>query len=275
MSARPTSSTTISFGLVSIPVKLYPATSSRSVSFRQLHNKCGTPVKQRLYCPVDDELVERTDLVKGYEVAKNQYVQFSGEELSAMEAERFRTLDILEFVQERSVDFIYIDRSTYLGPDRGGDKAFNLLVSSMRRMERIAVGRYWSRGKVQLVLLRPYKKGLILHHVYYANEVRPYEDVDLGEDQALTEAEHQLAELLISQLSSDEFQPQKYSDEYATRVRAAAEEKVAGMEITMAPEQPAARIIDLYEALKKSLDASAGAGRVRGRDSAAGGEGQG
>lgn len=276
MAARPISSTTISFGLVSIPVKLYTATSSRSVSFRQLHNKCGSPVKQRLYCPVDDEMVERSDLVKGFEVAKNQYVQFAGEELAAMEAERFQTLDILEFVPERSVDFLYIDRSTYLGPDGGGGaKAFNLLTDAMRRMERIAVGRYWSRGKVQLVLLRPYKTGLLLHHVYYANEVRPYEDVELGEDQPLTEAERQLAEQLISQLSSEAFEPEKYSDEYADRVRSAAEQKVAGLEITMAPEQPAAQIIDLFEALKQSLGqagpASAdGAGQATGTDGAPG-----
>jgi len=253
MVARPNSSTTISFGLVSIPVKLYTATSSQSVRFKQLHNKCGTPVKQKLHCPVDDEFVERADLVKGYEVAKNQYVQFAGEELAALEAERFQTLDIVEFVPESTIDFIFIDKSTYLGPDKAGEKAFNLLGKAMRKMERIAVGRYWSRGKVQLVLLRPYKKGLILHHVYYANEVRDYEDVEIGEDQAFSEAEETLAQQLIDQLSTDAFDAEKYADEYAERVRSAADQKVAGQEITMAPEQPAAQIIDLFEALKQSL----------------------
>jgi DNA end-binding protein Ku len=253
MPARPTSSTTISFGLVSIPVKMYTATSSQSVRFNQLHEKCGGRVKQKLYCPVDDEDVSRDDIVKGFEVAKNQYVQFTGEEMRALEAERFHTLDIVEFVPEETVDFIYIERSTYLGPDKGGDKAFNLLSKAMRRMERIAVGRYWSRGKEQLVLLRPYKKGLIMHQVYYANEVRDYDDVDLGDDVAFSEQEESLADQLIQSLGSETFDPTKYKDEYAARVKAAAEQKVAGQELTLAPEQPAAQIIDLFEALKQSL----------------------
>lgn len=253
MVARATSSTTISFGLVSIPVKLYTATSAQDVHFNQLHKQCGGRIKQKLHCPVEDVDVERNDIIKGFEVSKNQYVQFSEEELKALEAERFSTLNLVEFVPESTVDFVYIERSQYLGPDKGGEKAFNLLSKAMRQMERIAVGRYWSRGKVQLVLIRPYRKGLILHQVYYANEVRAYDDVDLGPDQAFSDAEQQLAERLIEQLSVPEFAPDKYHDEYADRVRKAAEEKAAGQQITVAPEQPAAQIIDLFEALKQSL----------------------
>jgi DNA end-binding protein Ku len=202
---------------------------------------------------VDDEYVERADIVKGFEVAKNQYVQFTEEELRALDAERFPTLDLVEFVPESTVDFVYIERSQYLGPDKGGDKAFNLLAKAMRRMERIAVGRYWSRGKVQLVLLRPYKKGLILHQVYYANEVRPYDDVELGPDIAFSDAEEDLAAKLIDSLSQESFAPQKFHDEYQARVLKAAEEKAAGQQITVSPEQPTAQIIDLFEALKQSL----------------------
>lgn len=257
MSARPTSSTTISFGLVSIPVKLYTATSAQDVHFNQLHQKCGGRLKQRLYCPVDDEYVERADIVKGFEVAKNQYVQFSEEELRALDAERFPTLDLVEFVPEDTVDFIYIERSQYVGPDKGGDKAFTLLVKAMRRMQRIAVGRHWSRGKVQLVLLRPYKKGLILHQVYYANEVRSYDEVELGPDYAFSAGEEDLAARLIEQLSEPTFAPEKFHDEYGARVRKAAEEKANGQQITIAPEQPAAQIIDLFEALRHSLAAEA------------------
>jgi DNA end-binding protein Ku len=263
MVARSTSSTTISFGLVSIPVKLYTATSAQDVHFNQLHKKCGSRVKQKLYCPVDDEAVERADIVKGYEIAKNQYVQFSEEELHALEAARFSTLDLVEFVPESTVDFVYIERSQYLGPDKGGEKAFNLLTKAMRQMERIAVGRYWSRGKVQLVLLRPYKKGLILHQVYYANEVRSYDDVELGPDQAFSEGEQQLAARLIEQLSEPAFDPEKFHDEYADRVRKAADEKAAGQQITVAPEQPAAQIIDLFEALKQSLREKPAAGATK------------
>jgi DNA end-binding protein Ku len=206
-----------------------------------------------MQCPTCSEDVERDDIVKGYEVARNQYVQFSGEEMAGLEAERFRTLDLVEFVPESTVDFIYIDRSQYLGPDKGGNKAFILLSKAMRRMERIAVGRYWSRGKVQLVLLRPYKKGLILHQVYYANEVRAYEDVEIGPDMRFSDAEESLADQLINSLSVERFAPEKYRDEYVERVKRAAEEKVAGQELTIAPEQPAAQIIDLFEALKLSL----------------------
>lgn len=254
MAPRPTNSTTISFGLVSIPIKIYTATSSQSVRFNQLHAKCGGRVKQRLYCPVDDEFVERDDLVKGYEFARNQYVQFTAEELAALEAERFQTLNLVEFVPQSTVDLLYVEKSSYVGPDKGGHKAFNLLAGTMRKLDRIAVGRYWSRGKVNLVLLRPYKKGLILHQVYYANEVRSYDDVDLGEDQPFSEAEEQLATQLIEQLSSEGFRPELYRDEYAERVRQAADQKVAGQEVTLAPEQPAAQIIDLFEALKQSID---------------------
>lgn len=253
MAARATSSTTISFGLVSIPVKVYTATSEQGVHFHQLHAKCGGRIKQRLYCPTDDEFVERTDLVKGYEVAKNQYVQFTEEELHALDAERFSTLDLVEFVPENTVDFVYIERSHYLGPDKGGEKAFNLLSKAMRRMERIAVGKQWSRGKVNLVLLRPYKKGLILHHVYYANEVRSYDDVELGPDIRFSDAEDELAGRLIEQLSQPAFAPEHFQDEYAGRVEKAAAQKAEGQQITVAPEQPAAQIIDLFEALKQSL----------------------
>jgi DNA end-binding protein Ku len=253
MVARATSSTTISFGLVSIPVKLYTATSPQDVHFNQLHKACGGRIRQKLHCPVEDVEVERSDIVKGFEVAKNQYVQFNEEELRSLEEEKFSTLDLVEFVPESTVDFIYIEKSQYIGPDKGGEKAFNLLSKAMRTTERIAVGRYWSRGKVQLVLLRPYRKGLILHQVYYANEVRAYDDIELGPDLRFSDAEQQLAERLIEQLSVDEFTADKYHDEYAARVRKAAEEKAAGQQITLSPEQPAAQIIDLFEALKQSL----------------------
>ena len=254
MVARATSSTTISFGLVSIPVKMYTATSAQDVHFNQLHKACGGRIRQKLHCPVEDVDVERSDIVKGFEVAKNQYVQFTEEELRALEEEKFSTLNLVEFVPENTVDFIYIEKSQYIGPDKGGEKAFNLLSKAMRSMDRIAVGRYWSRGKVQLVLLRPYKKGLILHQVYYANEVRAYDDIELGPDMQFSDQEQQLAERLIDQLSVDEFTADKYHDEYGERVRKAAEEKAAGQQITLAPEQPAAQIIDLFEALKQSLN---------------------
>src|SRR5690349_8331259 len=254
MAARAIASGTISFGLVSIPIKLYTAASSEQVRFNQLHKKCGGRLKQQMICPVDEVVVERTDMVKGYEYAKGQYVQFSEEELKAMEAEKTDTLDIVEFVPASTVDFIYIEKTYYLGPDKGGAKAYRLLSEAMERTGKIAVGRHWTRGKEQLVLVRPYKKGLVLHHVYYANEVRAFEDVDTGGEQSFKPGEPELADRLIEQLTSDRFVPDQYKDEYESRVHAAVEQKVAGQEIQVAPEKPAAQIIDLFEALKRSLD---------------------
>src|SRR6266566_5079652 len=180
MAARAIGTGTISFGLVSIPVKLYTATASEAVSFNLIHSKCKDKIKQQIFCPTDNELVERNDLVKGFEYQKNQYVLFTEEELDALEAAKTNSLEILEFVPASTVDWIYISKTYYLGPDKGGDKAYRLLSEAMERTEKIAVGRYWTRGKEQLVLLRPYKQGLMLHYAYYANEVRSFEEVDTG-----------------------------------------------------------------------------------------------
>jgi DNA end-binding protein Ku len=257
MAARAISSGTISFGLVAIPVKLYTAASSQSVSFNMLHAKCGSRLKQQYICPTDQEVVDRNDSVKGYEYAKDQYVRFTPEEIKALESERTNTLDIVEFVPASTVDFIYIEKTYYLGPDKGGHKAYHLLSEAMTRAGKIAVGRFMTRGKEQLVLVRPYKKGLVLHEVFYANEVRAFDDLDTTPGIELKDAELGLAEKLIDQLTEKSFDSAKYDDTYAKRVLAAVEQKVAGQEITIAPEQPTAQIIDLFEALKKSLEGGA------------------
>jgi len=259
MAARATSSGTISFGLVSIPVKFYTAAASEQASFNMLHKKCGGRVKQQYICPTDNnEVVERTDMMKGYEYARGQYVTFSDDELKALEAERSNSIEIAEFVPIASVDFVSVEKTYYLGPDKGGDKAYRLLSESMNKKERVAVGRWASRGKEQLVLIRPYgKDGIVLHQLYYATEVRAFDEIDTGATFKFSDKEHELAEKLIEQLSSDTFEPEKYSDSYSERVEAAVQQKVEGKEITVAPEAPKAQIIDLFEALKKSLSASA------------------
>src|SRR6478672_4641631 len=253
MAARAIGTGTISFGLVSIPVKLYTATASEAVSFNLIHNKCKGRIKQQIFCPTDNEVVERTDLVKGYEYAKNQYVLFTEEELDALEAAKTNSLEIVEFVPASTVDWIYISKTYYLGPDKGGDKAYKLLSEAMERTNKIAVGRYWTRGKEQLVLLRPYKNGLMLHYAYYANEVRSFDEVDTGATVTFKPIEAELADKLIAQLTNPEFDPETYKDEYVERVKTAVEQKVAGQEVAVAPEQPTAQIIDLFEALKRSL----------------------
>jgi len=257
MAARSTGSTTICFGLVSIPIKIFTATSSESVSFNMLHKECSTRVKQQLYCPTHDAVVERDDTVKGYEFAKGQYVTFSNEELRLLEAERTNTIDIVEFVPASSVDFVQIEKTNYIGPDKGGHKAYTLLGHAMRQSEVVAIGRYNARGKSYVVMLRPYEKGLALHQLFYAEEVRPFSEVEIGADVRFSEVEEELAQKLIEQLRTEAFLPERYRDEYSDRVREAAEQKAAGLELTSTPEQPAAQIIDLFEALKRSLEPGA------------------
>lgn len=254
MAARAISSATISFGLVSIPVKLYTAASSEQASFNLLHKKCNGRVKQQYICPTDNEVVDRSEMVKGYEYAKNQYVVFTDEELKALEAERSNNIEITEFVPLSSVDLVHVEKSYYLGPDKGGDKAYRLLSESMTNTGRAAVGRWAARGKEQLVLIRPYgKDGLLLHQLYYANEVRSFSEIEGPATLTFSPKERELAEKLIEQLSSDEFHPEKYHDSYTDRVRAVVQQKVEGKEVTIAPEAPKAQIIDLFEALKKSV----------------------
>jgi DNA end-binding protein Ku len=261
MPARAISSATISFGLVAIPVKLYTATSSQQVHFNMLHPETKTRVQQQYITPSTGEVVERGSLVKGYEYARGQYVVFSDEELKALETERSNSVDIVEFVPLSSVDLLSVEKTYYLGPDKGGDKAYQLLTESMKRTQKVAVGRWAARGKEQLVLLRPYKTGLLLHQMFYANEVRSFEEVDTGATYQFKDIELNLAENLIAQLSQDAFDPARYKDEYAGRVLAAVEQKVAGEQIHVAQEVPKAQVIDLFEALKQSLEqAQSGAG---------------
>jgi DNA end-binding protein Ku len=253
MAARAFASGTISFGLVSIPVKLYTAASSEQVSFNMLHKKCSGRIKMQYYCPTDNEVVERSDTVKGYEHARGQYVLFTEEDLKTFEAERSNAIEITEFVPLPSVDFVHVEKSYYLGPDKGGDKAYTLLSEAMGQKDRVAVGRWAARGKEQLVLIRPYQEGLILHQLFYANEVRAFEEVEAPAKLNFTDKERELAQKLIEQLSSEKFEAEKYRDTYSDKVREAVEQKVAGQEITVAPEAPKAQIIDLFDALKKSL----------------------
>lgn len=269
MAARAIGSGTISFGLVSIPIKLYTAASSQNVSFNMLHKKCGGRMKQQMFCPIDNEVVERTDIVKGYEHSKERYVQFTDEELKKLEAERSDRLDIVEFVPQESVDFIYIEKTYYLGPDKGGDRAYKLLSEAMTRMDKIAVGRFWTRGKEQLVLLRPHKGGLVVHQVYYADEVRSFDEVERPGELSFRPVEEELADKLIEQLSVEAFKPEQYHDEYRDRVLAAVEQKVAGQEITVSAEAPQAQIIDLFEALKRSLGSAAPASPAAANEAAA------
>ena len=254
----------ISFGLVSIPVKMFTAASSEAVSFNQIHPKCGGRIKQQLLCPTCNEVVERSTLVKGYEFAKDQYVQFTEDELKALEGETSRMIDIAEFVPLAQVDPIYFEKTYYLGPDKGGKKAYRLLADAMTKTERVALAKFCMRGKESLVLIRSAQKGLMLHFMYFADEVRDFSEVDKGDEAKIKPGEMDLANRLIAELSKDTFRPDQYADEYRTRVLAAVEQKVEGREVTsLAPQAQRTQVIDLMEALKQSLgNRSAGSGRA-------------
>jgi DNA end-binding protein Ku len=254
MSLRPFASGTVSFGLVSIPVKLYSTgESSASIQLNMLHKKCGSRLKQQYICPVDDEVVGREDMVKGYEYARGQYVLFSEEELKALTPEPTNAIEITEFVPLAKVDPIYFEKSTYLGPDRNGDRPYRLLAEAMRETGRAALARYAARGKDYLVLLRPFEQGLLMQQLRYADELRPFSEVPIGQAD-VKEAELALAKQLVEQIATDTFKPETYEDEVRKQTRDLIEKKVQGQEITAPPQEaPKAQIIDLMAALKASL----------------------
>jgi DNA end-binding protein Ku len=257
MTARPFASGTISFGLVTVPVKLYSTGETASgIQLNMLHRKCGTRLKQQYICPTDDQVVGRDEMIKGYEYAKGQYVLFSDEELKALTPEPTNAIEITEFVPAEEVDPVYFEKSTYLGPDKGGDKPYRLLSQAMRETGRAAVARYAARGKDYLVLLRPYQDGLIMQQLRYADEIRSFSEVPVAPSE-VKEPELRLAMQLIEQIAADEFHPEVYEDNVRKRTRDLIEQKVQGQEIQAAPpEAPKAQIIDLMEALKASLAAA-------------------
>jgi DNA end-binding protein Ku len=253
MAARPLASGTVSFGLVSIPVKLYSASESKAaISFNLLHGACKTRLKQQYVCPKDNEIVPRDQMVKGYEFSKDQYVTFTDDEIKAMAQAAERAIEITEFVPAATVDPVYFESAYYLGPDKGGDKAYHLLVKAMQQTGRSALAKWAARGKQYLVLVRAVAGGLVMQQLLYADEVRPLSEVPTG-DADVKDAELKLAIQLVEQIASDEFHPENYEDDVKRRYLAAINRKVEGQEVVEAPEQPRAQVIDLMEALKASL----------------------
>lgn len=260
MPAHSIGSGNISFGLVSIPIRMYSAAAPGGVSFNQLHQKCGGRIRQQQICPTCNEVVERSALVKGYEFAKDQYVQFTDEELKALEGEASKMIDIAEFVPLAQVDPIYFEKTYYLGPDKGGEKAYRLLADAMQAAGRVALAKFVMRGKENLVLIRAAREGLMLHTMYFADELRDFGEVDKGADAKLKPGELELAQRLVQELSSDAFKPERYADEYRGRVLEAVEAKVEGKEVTsLAPQAQRTQVIDLMDALKQSLGKRGGA----------------
>jgi DNA end-binding protein Ku len=259
MPARTIGTATISFGLVSVPVNLFSSAEAKAnVSFNMLHKTCGGRLKQQLICPKDNnEVVERTDTVKGYEFAKDQYVVLSTEELKAVEEKATGMIDVIEFVPLAKVDREYLDKVYYLAPDKGADRAYRLLVAALVDTGKAALGQYAARGRQHLVLLRPLNGVLVMEQLHYADEVRPTTEVTIPQGE-VKPMELALAKQLIEQTSNENFEPQKYKDTVRERMLETIQRKVEGQDITSdtAPDIGGSKIIDLMDALKASLAAA-------------------
>lgn len=247
----------IAFGLVSIPVKLFSAAeTSEKMSFNMLHKDCGSRIQQQLFCPKDERTIDRTETVKGYEFSRGQYVLFNEEELKALEEKSTQQIDITEFVKSDQIDPIFFAKPYYLGPDKGGSRAYTLLARALQETGRWAVAKYAARGKGYLVVIRPLGNGLVMQQLYYPNEIRSIEELDLG-DAEIKENELRMAVQLAEMSASDAFHPELYRDEVAERVRGLIQMKIEGEEITSAAaEEPRAQVIDLMDALRRSLGES-------------------
>ena len=254
---RSIGSLTISFGLVAIPVKLYTATqSANTISFNMLHKTCGSRLKQQYICLKEGVVVERDETVKGYEFAKDQYVQFTPEEIKALEEVGTHSIDISEFVPIESIDPVYFDKTYYLSPDKGAAKPYGLLSEALREAKLCAVGRWAARGKAYIVLLRPVGDVLTMQQLHFAADVRASSEVEVPKAD-VKPAELKLARQLIDQQTSKTFDPASYKDELRERIQAEIDKKVQGQEISVSDVQPEAaggKVIDLMEALRASLE---------------------
>ena len=254
MAARSIASLTLSFGLVSIPVKLYSATQAAgAISFNLLHKGCGSRLRQQYVCQREGVIVERADMMKGYEFAKDQYVTFNADELKEMEEKGTNIVEIDAFP-------VYYDKAYFLGPDKGGDKPYALLAEAMRKAGRSAVARYAARGKQYIVQLRAVEGGIVMQQLLYAPEVRSIGELEIPAA-TVKDQELALAQQLIAQISVDAFDPTAYKDDVKTRIEAAIERKIEGKEIEVAPTlaEPAGQVIDLMEALRASVAQKAAA----------------
>ncbi|MBA3393718.1 MAG: Ku protein [Deltaproteobacteria bacterium] len=254
MPARSIDTATISFGLVSIPVKVYSTSEpSQEIHFHLVHEGCGERLKQQYVCPKHGK-VERDEMVKGFEITKGNVIELDKSELKALEAVASDEISLAEFVPAEAVDPLYIDRSYYLGPGKGGDRAYRLFRDALEHSSLVGIAAYAARGKQYIVMVRPYEDGLVMHQLRYPDEIKPWSEVPLGKLPKAAPAELGLAARVIDQLTHEEFDPSQYADEVKGRVRKLIAKKAKGGEITVpesAPEKPEA--VDLMAALKASL----------------------
>jgi DNA end-binding protein Ku len=255
MPLRPLRNATISFGLVSIPVRFYTATKAEDVHFNLLHASCGTRVNRKWWCPHHEKIVDADELVRGYAISKSKYVTFTDEEMETLETDDDRALEITEFVDLHEIDPVFYEKAYFLGPSPGGGKTYRLLAQAMKKQDKVAVARWVAAGKEHLVVLRPFEKGLVLHTMFYADEVRDFGAIDLDSSPA-SEKEVKLAETLIAELTEKKFDPLAFKDEYRQRLLDRIRAKSKGK--TIAPEEKeeeekGGEVVDIMEALRRSL----------------------
>jgi DNA end-binding protein Ku len=243
----------ISFGLVSVPVRLYAAAREEHVSFNQIHEVCGSRIKQQVFCPTCERVVERSELAKGYQVDRDSYVLVSPEELKTLEADSSEAMEIAQFVSLSEVDPIYYQASYYSAPEDPGRRAYGLLLQAMEKLNVAAIAKVTLHQREQIVLMRPYHQGIVLHTLYFPAEVREVAEYGKSDNLTLQKPEVQLAEQFIQQLTA-KFDPEQWKDEYQQRVLALIETKRAGQIVAGQPQRPKlAPVIDLMDALKKSI----------------------
>jgi len=267
MALRPLRNATISFGLVSIPVRFYTATKSEDVHFNLLHESCGTRVNRKWWCPHHEKIVEADELIRGYAISKNKYVTFSNEEIESLETDDNRALEITEFLDLDQIDPVFFEKAYFLGPAPGGGKTYRLLATALKKEHKVALARWVANNREHLVIVRPYASGLVLHTMYYADEVRDFEAIDIEEGQ-VREKEVKLAEMLIDELTEAKFNPLQYRDEYRERLLDRIKAKSHGETIVSEEreeEKGGGEVVDIMEALRRSLEGGAGGRRAPAR----------
>jgi len=242
----------ISFGLVNVPVRMYAATERKSVSFRQIHRECGTPIRYEKVCPACNRKVEEDEIARGYEYEKGRFVIIEDKDLEAIPDETTRTIDIIDFVDLKEIDPVYFDHSYFLGPEETGQKAYLLLFEALRKTGKIAIAKVMIRAKQSLACLRPYGENqLVIETMFYPDEVRDAGEITVSPGIKLHENEIKMAVQLIDSLAA-EFRPEKYTDEYRKALLDIIRAKVEGQEIKI-PAPREEKVVDLMEALKASL----------------------
>lgn len=241
----------LTFGLISIPVRMFAAARGERISFNQLHKVCHSRLRQPLFCPVCNRQVERSEIVKGYEYEKDQYVLFNEEELDKIEPPSAHVMEILEFVKLDEMDPLYFDASYYVSPEDAGVKAYQLLLKGMEETGYGAIAKLTMHQREHIVIIRPGNQGMTLHTMFYSNEIRAAEAVPSDKIE-LKDQEKKLADQLIQSLAAP-WQPEKYRDEYQENLKGMIQAKLKGQEVTEVAQPHMAPVIDLMEALKKSL----------------------